>query len=303
MSFRPILALVIATALGAPALAEEISLEVNPVGGGPTLPATLLKPEGAGPFPAIVMLHDCSGIGPRSSGAPRRWARELVPLGYAVLMPDSFTPRGFPDGVCTGGREANAASGYVRAADAYGALALLRTLSYVDGRRVGVMGGSHGGRTVLASLVAPIQDGPLVEAKRNGFVAGLALYPRCDERYGNWTITRSDGWRGPVTGYGGVYRTVSPLLILSGELDDWTPAKHCQVMVDTARKAGQSLAIKVYPGAHHGFDSASPVRFVAERGNPDSPTGKGATTGGNPEAWADAKLQVRDFFARHLKGP
>jgi hypothetical protein len=43
------------------------------------------------------------------------------------------------------------------------------------------------------------------------------------------------------------------------------------------------------------------VRFVAERGNPDSPTGKGATTGGNREAWDDARHQVRDFFATHLK--
>jgi dienelactone hydrolase len=72
-------------------------------------------------------------------------------------------------------------------------------------------------------------------------------------------------------------------------------------MVETARKAGQTLEIKVYPGAHHSFDSNTPVRFSPERGNPGSPTGKGATTGGNPEAWADAKIQVREYFARHLK--
>ena len=285
----------------APAAAEELSITVTPVGGGPTLPAALIKPDGAGPFPAIVMLHDCSGLGPRSSGAPRRWAGELVPLGYVVLLPDSFTPRGFPDGTCTGGRETQPANGYARAADAYGALAALRTLPYVDGKRGGVMGGSHGGWTTLASLIAPIQDGPLVEAKRNGFAAGLALYPRCDNRYGYWTVTRHDGDRGPVTGYGGVYRTVAPLLMLTGELDDWTPAEPCRVMVETARKAGQPLEIKIYPGAHHSFDSNSPVRFVAERGNPGSPTGKGATTGGNAEAWADAKIQVREYFARHLK--
>ena len=38
-----------------------------------------------------------------------------------------------------------------RAADAYAALAYLRTQSYVDGRRVGVMGGSHGGSSTLAT--------------------------------------------------------------------------------------------------------------------------------------------------------
>ncbi len=287
--------------VSAAAQAEELTLTVTPVGGGPLLPATLLKPDGAGPFPAIAMMHDCSGLGPRSSGAPRRWANELVPQGYVVLIPDSFSPRGFPNGTCTGGRETQVANGYVRAADAYGALAALRALPYVDGRRVGVMGGSHGGFTTLATLVAPIQDGPLVEAKRNGFAAGLALYPRCDIRYGEWEVTRQQGNRGPMIAHSGTYKAVAPLLILTGELDDWTPAGPCRAMVDKSRAAGYPLEIKIYPGAHHSFDSNSQVRYVAERGNPNSLTGKGATTGGNAEAWADAKLQVRDFFARHLK--
>src|SRR2546426_9879623 len=49
-------------------------------GASEQIPATLLKPDGPGPFPAIVMMHDCSGLGARSSGAPIRWGRELVGL-------------------------------------------------------------------------------------------------------------------------------------------------------------------------------------------------------------------------------
>jgi len=278
-----------------------MGLTVTPVGGDVKLSATLFKPEGSGPFPAIVMMHGCGGPGPRNSGALWRWANELVAQGYVTLIPDSFTPRGLPKGICTGGAEGRVASGSVRAADAYGALALLRTLPFVDGKRVGLMGNSHGGRTTLAALVASTQDKLLAAAQRDGFAAGLALYPRCDTRYGAWTITRRDGEGGPVTGYRGIYVPTVPLLILAGELDDWTPAEPCRVLVETSRAAGHPLAIKVYPGAHHGFDNDTPVRFVAARGNPSSATGKGATTGGNPEAWADAKLQVRDFFARHLK--
>jgi dienelactone hydrolase len=60
-----------------------------------------LKPDGSGPFPAVVIMHDCSGLGPRSSGAPDRWGRELLGQGYLVLIPDSFTTRGHADGVCT----------------------------------------------------------------------------------------------------------------------------------------------------------------------------------------------------------
>jgi dienelactone hydrolase len=45
------------------------------------IPATLSKPEGPGPFSPVVILHDCSGLGPASSGAPARWAKELVRRG------------------------------------------------------------------------------------------------------------------------------------------------------------------------------------------------------------------------------
>ena len=39
-------------------------------GASEQIPVTLLKPDGPGPFPAVVIMHDCSGLGPRSSGAP-----------------------------------------------------------------------------------------------------------------------------------------------------------------------------------------------------------------------------------------
>ena len=74
------------------------------------IPVEVSKPEGACPFPAVVIMHDCSGLGSRSSGAPGRWAKELVGRGHVVIMPDSFSTRGHPDGVCTdpspGGRGA-----------------------------------------------------------------------------------------------------------------------------------------------------------------------------------------------------
>lgn len=52
----------------------------------------------------------------------------------------------------------------------------------------------------------------------------------------------------------------------------------------------------------HGFDSDNPVRYVATRMNAASPTGRGATTGGNREAWADSIQEVATFFAARLGG-
>jgi dienelactone hydrolase len=99
----------------------------------------------------------------------------------------------------------------------------------------------------------------------------------------------------------GVYRTPAPLLILIGEADDWTPAADCRALAEAAGRAGQPVAIKTYPGAHHSFDSRHPVRFVPGRLNPSAPGGRGATTGGHPGAWADSIREVTAFFARHLK--
>src|ERR1044071_6316832 len=110
----------------------------------PQIPVKLLKPNGTGPFPAIVIMHDCSGLGPRSSGAPLRWGRELQKQGYIVVIPDSFSTRGHGDGVCTDPSPSRAeVSPFRRVNDAYAALAYVRSLSYADGRHVGLMGGSH----------------------------------------------------------------------------------------------------------------------------------------------------------------
>jgi dienelactone hydrolase len=255
--------------------------------GGLDIPISVSKPDGPGPFPAVVIVHDCSGLGPRSSGAPGRWAKELVGRGYVVVMPDSFGSRGYPHGVCTVGLSERRidVSPERRAEDAYAALAYARALPYVDGRRVGIMGGSHGGSTTLATLMALryAADSP-PRAAGAGFAAGVALYPRCAVRSG------------------GVYRPLAPLLILIGDKDDWTPAGPCRSLAEAAQQAGYPVAIKVYPGAHHAFDSPNPVRYVAARVNPNAPGGRGATTGGDAVSWADSIREVADFLGRHLGG-
>jgi dienelactone hydrolase len=256
-----------------------------PDGASEQIPATVSKPDGPGPFPAIVIMHDCSGLGPASSGAPGRWATELIQRGYVVILPDSFTTRGHADGICTvplSQRRADVTP-QRRARDAYAALVYLRAQPFVDPKRVGIMGGSHGGSTTLATMIAPASDtAPLAPEKREGFAAAVALYPGCPARTSR------------------AYQPVAPLLILIGEKDDWTPAEPCRKLAEAAREAGYPVAIKIYPGAHHSFDSSRPVRYVAARVNPSVPGGRGATTGGDAGAWADSIREVAAFFGRHL---
>jgi dienelactone hydrolase len=257
-----------------------------------SIPISVDRPAGPGPFPTIVILHDCSGLGPRSSGAPARWSHELVSRGYVVVIPDSFSTRGRPNGVCTDASPGRAdVSPLRRAGDAYVALAHARSLPYVDGRRVGLMGGSHGGTTTLQAVSAPEDPAdPLAAEKRAGFLAAVALYPSCRGPLGRWR----DGGTG-------AYRAVTPLLILIGDRDDWTPAEPCRRLVASTVGSELPVAIRVYPGAHHSFDSDRPVRYVATRVNRNAPSGRGATTGGDPDAWADSITRVAEFFAVHLK--
>jgi dienelactone hydrolase len=152
------------------------------------------------------------------------------------------------------------------------------------------MGGSHGGSTTLA-VMAPESGGePLARGRRGGFAAAVALYPGCRAALGSW---RGDG--------SGTYRAVAPLLILIGEKDDWTPAAPCVELARSSRSTEHPVDIVVYPGAHHSFDSDRPVRYVATRVNMNAPAGRGATTGGDPQAWADSIRRVTEFFERTLR--
>lgn len=273
---------------------------------GDDIPYVLRKPDGNGPFPAIVLMHDCSGMGVQSgSGIEDRWAQELVGQGYVTLMPDSFSGRGFPQGVCKVQAKDRASLKNVpllRAQDALTALAYLRTLPYVDGKHIGIMGGSHGGMSTVATIALQDQRvGP-----GNGFTSAVALYPVCE---GSW-------WQGvevrrtPRTGQGPFvyshakpFNPGAPMLILAGELDDWTPAGFCQELTKASEGSKYPIRITIYPGAHHAFDTGRPVARNQQFANTYSEGGWGATTGGNPAAWADAEVQVRDFFAKTLKTP
>jgi dienelactone hydrolase len=314
MRNRSLLSMFLLLALGLSASAARadvisssalISFKSTTDGKPQDIPALLLKPQGDGPFPAIVIMHDCSGLGPGSSGSPARWANILAAGGYVIIMPDSFEPRGFPHGVCltsASGPSLRTTFPVQRAVDAHAALDYLRGLSYVDGAHIGIMGGSHGGSTTLETMVdAPNPLLPQDAEAQAGFAAAIALYPGCGAPYGTWSGERQWGNRGPVIAYSGVYKPTAPLLILVGEKDDWTPANDCQALAERAQAAGYPVTVKVYPGAYHSFDSDKPPRYLDDRRNANKRDGHGATTGGDPVAWADAIERVKAFFARYLR--
>jgi dienelactone hydrolase len=201
--------------------------EVSKLVPGDRLRGFLAKPEGDGPFPAIVALHGCSGL---PEAVVRGASERAVLRGYVILLVDSFTTRAI-DHTCTPERY-EAADIFKRTLDAYGALLFLARQSFVDAHRVALAGASQGGMVTLS--VAEARSLELFVNPRNlGFRAAIALYPGC--------------------GVVGAHPSI-PTLILVGELDDWTPARDCERALAHWGNAGAPVQLVTYPGAHHAFD-------------------------------------------------
>jgi len=192
-----------------------------------TLTGRLRKPEGDGPFPAVVLLHGCGGVSPKRDD---RVIEKLSSLGYAALQVDSFGPRGISS-VCTYTGTDAIDILRKRVTDAYDAKRYLANLPFVDGSRIAVIGWSHGGMTTLQALH---------KEKEDPFQAAVAFYPAC---------------KMPLTNMN------APLLILIGDADDWTPASEC-VSRMPREETSPEVILKVYPGAYHGFDIVGANRNV-----------------------------------------
>jgi dienelactone hydrolase len=137
---------------------------------GDRIQGYLARPDGAGPFPAVVGLHGCAGM---HEAAKQKLANELVAAGYVTLLVDSFATRGI-DHLCT----YSAVNISRRMADAYGALAFLARQAFVDIRRVAAVGFSQGASIALL-LTETRSVHPFVVPSDLRFRAAVAFYPPC----------------------------------------------------------------------------------------------------------------------------
>jgi dienelactone hydrolase len=117
----------------------------------------LARPPGAGPFPAVLLLHSCLGL----PGNRRVVEDALTGAGYVALIVDDFSTRGLTQ-TCT--VEFPEALG-----DALGASEYLSRQDFVDKSRIAAVGFSQGGDTALRIAASP----------EHGFRAAAAFYPPC----------------------------------------------------------------------------------------------------------------------------
>jgi dienelactone hydrolase len=253
--------------------AEPIRFEGDDV----ELQGEVFRPEGSGPFPAVVALHGCGGLyGKRGGLSPRHedWAKRLADAGFLVLLPDSFGSRGVSSQCRTDSRTVRASR--ERVADALAAAAYLKSRPDVRPDAVNLLGWSNGGSTALYTLRDAAR-----EPGAQPFARAVAFYPGCRA-----PLERAD------------WHTRIPLLLLIGEADDWTPVWPCRGLASNAAANSEPVTLVTYPGAHHDFDHPNlPMR--EHRGLAYTANRNGvAHTATDPAARADAMDRVLKFLAR-----
>ena len=210
-----------------------------PPAAGP-LTGYLTAPKGAGPFPAVALIHSCLGL-PTNRAA---FAATLASWGYVALYVDEFAPRGLTE-TCS----VDFAAG---PADAAAALVYLGRQPFVDAKRLAVVGFSQGGDVALAVAAAPPRGVPLR--------AAAAYYPPCANRQGE--------------------ALAIPTLILVGAANSVTPAADCRTFVAAQPPDVASLVVlpgaghlfddpasaggRVVLGMHFAYDRAAAARAEQE---------------------------------------
>lgn len=228
----------------------------------PTFPSApemaIYKPSGSGPFPAVVLVHQCHGLRLSARNwtntSMLTWAKEAVARGFVVLVLDSLGPRG-ADMVCAGAKGGvNLPRGTL---DALQAAEHLRKFDFVDPDRVSLIGFSWGGIVGLLASSKMWAD-TLWPGRR--FSAVVALYPKCspatppNER--PYDIVNPDIDR--------------PIAVLGGEKDIDQPASDCVSRLEPLKASGAPLEWTIYPQATHCWDCESLDGFKAQTPRGDS---------------------------------
>ncbi|HTR85053.1 MAG TPA: dienelactone hydrolase family protein [Reyranella sp.] len=206
-----------------------------------TVTAVLSLPTQAPrPFPCMVILTSSAGV---QRHREHYYAQALNEAGVAALIVDSFTGRGVRRTVA----DQSLVSAAQMEGDAFAALALLKADRRIDPDRIGVMGVSKGAGATLNAAIAVRQqwrgEGPLFDL-HVAICAGATSQHRDAKTHGK------------------------PIFFMLAERDDYTPAPLAIAYAERMRAAGNKrIKVKVYAGAHHGWESLGPVFDIRDAEN------------------------------------
>ena len=154
-------------------------------------------------------------------------------MGIATFELNSFKSRGIKSTVGSQTEVTIAAM----ILDAYKALEVLSNHPRIDKNKISITGWSLGGGVTLFSAWLPLKN---AINKNLSFASHLAFYPPCFIDPENIEFSQS------------------PMHILIGELDNWTPSQPCYELVEKLKNKA-NIDITIYEDSHHSFDRNSPV--------------------------------------------
>jgi len=240
----------------------DLGTESAAAGGSTSLRGYLAVPQGQGPFPAVVMIHEVFGLDDQT----RRHADRLARAGYLTLALDLFSDGGRRR-CLVGTMRAMAA----RTGRPFVDIATARTwlaASELGNGRTGVIGFCMGG--AFAVLVA-----------RDGFDAASVNYGRLPGKQQEDLVDALRGACPIVANYGGADKSL----------------KGAAARLDSALdQLGIEHSVKEFPSAGHAFLNDEELGPALLR-----PLMRVMGVGPDPESSPEAWQRIEDHFARYLK--
>lgn len=204
---------------GAGRLDNVTNVTIPGIGGGPDVQAYVAQPQGEGPFPIVIMIHEFYGLNESIVSLADLLAEE----GYLVVAPDTFRgsttawiPRAIFQVITTRPENVNA--------DLDSVYAWLESQPEVDPERVAIAGFCYGGRTSLA-------------------------YSLHNDRLGATVIFYGSPETDPQ-----ILKTLpGPVLGIFGGADQSIPVSQVRAFDAALTEAGVPHEITVYEGQPHAF--------------------------------------------------
>ena len=209
-----------------PVMADSSKLTV---GTNRYMDATLITPDGPGPYPGVLVIHTSGGL----QQADLDFARKLADQGYVCLVPAFMDAYGITARTRQQTFTSNASDIYN---DFLNAIDVLRDSDKVAGGKIAAIGFSNGGYFAMWLAATGKVD------------AGVSYY-------GALTGAATDK---ELTRFSSTFNSASaPVMILHGMSDATVPVAAAQHLEQIVKRAGSPYEIQLYPGVDHVFERSA----------------------------------------------
>lgn len=181
----------------------------------------------------VIFSHGSGGYGQ----VQEFWAGFLHEKGIGTFAIDHFAPRGVINDLHSQVR----VSEQQMAFDVLHAAQLLLTHPAIDSKRIFHAGWSKGAIAGMIASMDKVQGLNGIHPSDSPFAGFIEFYPWC--------------------GFQTDLKPTSPMLVLHGEEDNYTPLAMCRRLIGELQANGAEIRLETFAGAHHAFDKwAAPVQ-------------------------------------------